>query len=60
MDAERNGEKLFESDMGSPVEDWKARVDRLQEIVCLLLEKNETMRLALSAERAGKGHGNFL
>lgn len=33
------------------VEDWQARVDRLQEIVCLLLTKNQTMRTALSGEK---------
>ena len=29
-------------------EDWKAKVDRLTDVVCLLLTKNQRMRMALS------------
>lgn len=29
------------------VEDWQATINRLQELVCLLLVKNQTMRTAL-------------
>jgi len=35
-------------------EDWQAKVQGLQEAVCLLLIKNQEMRMALSAE-----NGNF-
>jgi hypothetical protein len=31
-----------------PTEDWKAKVDRLTDVVCLLLMKNQRMRMALS------------
>lgn len=60
MDADKKLKEPLGRQEGCPVEDWKAREDRLQEIVCLLLAKNETLRLALSAERAGKQYGNFL
>ena len=30
------------------VEDWQATIDRLQELVCMVLMKNQTMRTALS------------
>jgi hypothetical protein len=35
-------------------EDWQAKVEGLQEAVCLLLIKNQEMRMALSAK-----DGNF-
>jgi hypothetical protein len=34
----------------SSVEDLQARVDRLQEVICILLMKNQTMRTALLTE----------
>jgi hypothetical protein len=30
-------------------EDWQAKVERLQEAVCVLLMKNQTMRMSLLA-----------
>ena len=33
----------------SYAEDWQAKVDRLQEVVCVLLMKNQTMRMSLLA-----------
>ena len=60
MNADRNLKESLGREEGSPIDDWKARENRLQEIVCLLLAKNETLRLALSAERVGKQYGNFL
>jgi hypothetical protein len=32
-------------------ENWQVKVDRLQEIVCMLLMKNQGLRMALSTER---------
>jgi hypothetical protein len=37
-------------------EDWKATIDRLQELVCVLLLKNESMRIALSIEKKNHQH----
>ena len=33
-------------------EDWQAKVARLEESVCSLLLQNQTLRMALQAERA--------
>jgi hypothetical protein len=41
------------SGQAQPQEDWQAKVERLQEVVCSLLLKNQTLRMALQAERAG-------
>jgi hypothetical protein len=38
-------------------EDWQARVDRLQEVVCILLMKNQTMRMALLTETRKEENG---
>lgn len=43
-----------------PEEDWPARVERLQEWVCLLLTKNQMLREALQAERANRQSGDAL
>jgi len=40
--------------------DWQMRVERLQEALCLLLLKNQVMRMALSAGRAGEQLYDFL
>jgi hypothetical protein len=36
------------------IEDWEAKVHRLQEIICILLVKNQAMRTALSSEMRGE------
>ena len=41
------------SGQAQPQEDWQAKVERLQELVCSLLLKNQTLRMALQAETAG-------
>jgi hypothetical protein len=38
----------------SSVEDWQAKVDRLQELVCILLFKNQTLRTTLLIERSNE------
>lgn len=47
---------LFNEQVSS-AEDWQARVDRLQELVSLLLMKNETMRMTLSIEEQNEQSG---
>jgi hypothetical protein len=47
---------LFNEQVPS-AEDWQARVDRLQEVVSLLLMKNQTMRMALSTEEQSEQIG---
>jgi hypothetical protein len=59
-DVENNREDLMDSETNhrdpppggqeSSVEEWQAKVDRLQELVCILLMKNQTMRAALLTE----------
>ena len=51
MDSETNHRDPPPSGQESSVEDWQATVDRLQELVCMLLMKNQTMRTALLTER---------
>ena len=58
MDSERSWKEPLDQEEKPGDEDWKARADRLQEIVCALLAKNERMRLALSAQEAGKDRGS--
>jgi len=41
-------------------EDWQAKVQGLQETVCLLLIKNQEMRMALSAEGGNSQLRSFL
>jgi hypothetical protein len=43
-----------------PGEDWPARVERLQEWVCVLLAKNQMLREALQAERANRERDDSL
>lgn len=50
MDSETNHRDPSPSGRESSVEDWQAKVDRLQELVCILLMKNQTMRTALLTE----------
>jgi hypothetical protein len=46
----------------SHAEDWQAKVERLQEAVCVLLTKNQTMRMSLLAlsfrEEASSGRAD--
>jgi hypothetical protein len=35
-----------------PQEDWQAKVEHLEQCVCSLLLKNQTLRMELQAERA--------
>jgi hypothetical protein len=47
------------SEQEQPQEDWQAKVERLQELVCSLLLRNQMLRLALQDEMAGaQGAGN--
>lgn len=48
MDSETQHRDPPPSGQELSVEDWQAIVDRLQELVCMLLMKNQTMRTALS------------
>jgi hypothetical protein len=56
MDTERQPRDLLTDDQQSSAEYWQAKVERLQEAVCFLLTKNQTMRMALSAEKATEHH----
>jgi hypothetical protein len=47
MDSETNHRDFPPSGHESSVEDWQAEVDRLQELIYILLMKNQTMRTAL-------------
>jgi hypothetical protein len=60
MDTERQSRDLLANHQESSAEDWQARVERLQEVVCLLLMKNQTMRMRLSDERAARQFSNYL
>jgi hypothetical protein len=51
MDTEKQPRDLLTNDQESSAEYWQAKVERLQEVVCFLLMKNQTMRMALSVER---------
>jgi hypothetical protein len=50
MDSETNHRDHPPNEQESSIEDWQAKVDRLQELVCILLMKNQTMRTALLTE----------
>jgi len=52
MDTEKQPRDLLTNDQEPLPEYWQAKVERLQEIVCFLLMKNQTMRMAFSAEKA--------
>ena len=51
MDTEKQPRNLLTNDKEPSAEYWQARVEHLQEAVCFLLMKNQTMRMALSAEK---------
>ena len=48
MDSETQHRDSLPRGQQPSVEDWQATIDRLQELVCMLLMKNQTMRTALS------------
>jgi hypothetical protein len=45
MGSEKRGRDPQSNEQESSVEYWQAKVDSLQEIVCLLLMENQAMRL---------------
>jgi hypothetical protein len=51
MDTEKQPRDLLTNDQEPSAEYLQAKVERLQEAVCFLLMKNQTMRMALSVER---------
>jgi hypothetical protein len=52
MDTEQQPRDLLTNDQEPSAEYWQSKVERLQEALCFLLMKNQTMRMALSAEKA--------
>jgi hypothetical protein len=52
MDTEKQPRDLLTNDQKPSAEYWQAKVERLQEALCFLLIKNQTLRMALSAEKA--------
>jgi len=50
MDSETNHRDFPLSGHEPSVEDWQAKVDRLHELICILLIKNQTMRTAMLTE----------
>jgi hypothetical protein len=53
MDSERPNSNPRSDEEQTSVEHWEARVDQLQNLVCLLLVKNEKMRMELTAAKVG-------
>lgn len=51
MDTDNQHRTSPSDDQAPSAENCQAIIDRLQEVVCILLIKNETMRMTLSAER---------
>jgi hypothetical protein len=51
MDAETQHRISGSNEQAPSAEDWRATIDRLREVVCTFLMKNETMRMTLSTER---------
>ena len=51
MDTEQQPRDLLTHDQERSAEYWQTKVERLQEAVCFLMMKNQTMRMALSSER---------
>jgi hypothetical protein len=54
MDLDREQRTSPISEQEPSPENLQARLDRLQELVCLLLAKNHTLRMALIAAGAGE------
>ena len=55
MDSETSHRDAPPSGHEYSVEEWQAKVDCLQELVCILLTKNQTMRMALLSEKQSTG-----
>ena len=53
METARQSRDPAVSKQEKPENDWEAKVERLQECVSLLLLKNQTLRMALVAAKAG-------
>jgi hypothetical protein len=51
MGAEKQTRDELTNDQEPSAEYWQVKVERLQEAVCFLLMKNQTMRMALSVEK---------
>ena len=49
---EKQHRDLLTNDREPSAEYWQAKVEHLQEAVCYLLMKNQTMRMTLYAEKA--------
>jgi len=49
-DTEQQPRDFLTNDQEPSAEYWQTKVERLEEAVCFLLMKNQTMRMALSAE----------
>lgn len=45
MDSEKRGRDPQSNEQESSAEYWRAKVDALQELVCMLLMENQTMRV---------------
>ena len=70
MDTEKQLRDSLTNEQEASAEDWRAKVERLQEAVCLLLTgfkvitevlmKNQAMRMALSDEKASEEFSHFL
>ena len=54
MDSETNHRDPPPNRQESSIEDWQAKVDRLQELICILLMKNQTMRTVMLTEMRKK------
>ena len=51
METKRQSRDPAASEQEMSEKEWQAKAERLQAWVCLLLEKNQTLRMALVAER---------
>jgi hypothetical protein len=60
METERRRRDPLGDEQGPSTEDWQARVDRLQEVVCVLLIKNQAMRMCMPTEPASEQFGGSL
>ncbi len=60
MAYEKQVQVCLTSEQEPGIEDWQAKVQGLQEVVCFLLLKNQEMRMALLAERGNGRFGEFL
>lgn len=49
----------LENDQRGLLEDWQAKAERLEGLVCALLAKNQTLRMELLTERTGAGSNGY-